>query len=75
MKKNKVFEFPQDSQIKIPERYNEEWLKTASLEDKCKFLNEFMNGFNDAYERPKLYVKDDENETQETKEVQDPWRH
>lgn len=52
------FEFPQDSKIKIPEKYNEEWLRTSTMEDKIKFLNEFMNGFNDAYEQPKLYVKD-----------------
>ena len=44
--KEKVFEFPQDSQIELPEKYNEEWLKTASMEDKIKFLDEFMNGFN-----------------------------
>ncbi len=70
MKKNKIFEFPQDRQIKIPEKYNEEWLKTATLEDKMKFLDEFMNEFNDAYGQPKLYVKDDENETkQENKET------
>ncbi len=65
MIKNKIFEFPQDRQIKIPEKYNEEWLKTATLEDKMKFLDEFVDGFNDAYERPKFYVRDYENETQE----------
>lgn len=62
MKKDKTytlqFTLQKDSQIKLPEKYNEEWLKTASMEDKVKFLDEFLNGFNDAYEQPKLYVKD-----------------
>ncbi len=46
MDKDKTFTFKKDSQIKIPEKYNEEWLKTASMEDKIKFLDEFLNGFN-----------------------------
>lgn len=58
MDKEKTFTFQKDNQIKIPEKYNEEWLKTATMEDKIKFLDEFLNGFNDAYEQPKLYVKD-----------------
>ena len=57
MDKDKTFTFKKDSQIKIPEKYNEEWLKTATMEDKIKFLDEFLNGFNDAYEQPNLYVK------------------
>lgn len=35
------------------------------MEDKIKFLDEFLNGFNDAYEQPNLYVKDSNDETQE----------
>lgn len=65
MDKDKTFTFQKDSQIKKPEKYNEEWLKTATMEDKIKFLDEFLNGFNDAYEQPKLDVKDCNDETQE----------
>lgn len=43
---NRTFTFT-DKEIKMPSKYNEEWLKTASFEDKVKFLNEFMSGFND----------------------------
>ena len=66
---NRTFTFT-DKEIKMSSKYNEEWLKTASFEDKVKFLNEFMSGFNDDYEQPKLYIKDSTNETQEAnKEV------
>ena len=46
MDKDKTFTFKKDSQIELPEKYNEEWLKTATMEDKIKFLDEFLNGFN-----------------------------
>lgn len=54
----RIFIFPKGNKIEIPEKYNEEWLKTSSMKDKINFLDEFLNGFNDAYEQPKLYVKD-----------------
>lgn len=41
---NRTFTFP-DKEVKMPSNYNEEWLKTASMEEKIEFLNEFMNGF------------------------------
>lgn len=41
---NRTFTFP-DEEVKMPSKYNEEWLKTASMEEKIEFLNEFMNGF------------------------------
>lgn len=41
---NRTFTFP-DKEVKMPSKYNEEWLKTASMEEKIEFLNEFMNGF------------------------------
>lgn len=66
---NRIFTFT-DKEIKMPSKYNEEWLKTASFEDKVKFLNEFMSGFNDDYEQPTLYIKDSNDETkEEDKEV------
>lgn len=61
---NRTFTFT-DKEIKMPSKYNEEWLKTASFEDKVKFINEFMSEFNEDYEQQKLYVKDSTNETQE----------
>ena len=61
---NRTFTFP-DKEIKMPSKYNEEWLKTASFEDKVKFLNEFMSGFIDDYEQPTLYIYDSNDETQE----------
>lgn len=41
---NRTFTFP-DKEVEMPSKYNEEWLKTASMEEKIEFLNEFMNGF------------------------------
>lgn len=41
---NRIFTFP-DKEIKMPSKYNEEWLETASMEEKIEFLNEFMDGF------------------------------
>lgn len=41
---NRTFTFP-DKEIKMPSKYNDEWLETASMEEKIEFLNEFMNGF------------------------------
>lgn len=41
---NRTFTFT-DKEIKMPSKYNEEWLKTASMEEKIVFLNDFMDGF------------------------------
>lgn len=41
---NRTFTFP-DKGIKMPSKYNDEWLETASMEEKIGFLNDFMDGF------------------------------
>lgn len=41
---NRTFTFP-DKEIKMPSKYNDEWLETASMEEKIGFLKDFMDGF------------------------------
>ena len=48
-KKETVFILPDDlgDKFKLPEKFNDEWLKTATLEDKIKFMDEFLSQLDD----------------------------
>ena len=58
--KDRVFTFPESLKIQIPEKYNEEWLKTASIEEQAEFLDKTLNYLQQYTEQPKFYKKADD---------------